>query len=618
LPLPAPAKIRRGPSICSTASLCAGFKSSSILFITSYIIRYDAPKKIASCAGFIWKWTHGIRVDNTISIGYTCNKIGIKHNRRSAAAHQLIIVSTVVLLLAPFAGRAFNIDEPLFLWTAQQIVSHPADPYGYNINWYGTVMPASDIIKNPPTASYYIAAVSALVGWGEVALHLAFLLPAIAAALGIYSLARRLSAHPLIAVFAGVLTPAFLVSSLTVMCDVMMLAFWVWAVVFWIKGLDRDEGRYYALSALLIGFAALTKYYGMALIPLLFIYSVLSRKKPGLWMVYFLIPVVMLAGYQYATALAYGRGLLLDAADYASSTRWKHGIDILPKALIGLSFTGGCAAVIFFFAPMLLSRKAFLFWLAFLASEMVLLPLLTIIGVTPLWNEGGGILWGIVFQLSLFIAGGLGIVFLAAADFKRNRDADSALLLLWVLATFVFTAFVNWTANGRSVLPMVPAIAILIARNLKAHPRLTGRWAACMLIPAAALSVMVMWSDYSLANSARTAAREIHGIYGHSPVWFEGHWGFQYYMQALGGKPVEKVKTRKLEARIVVIPVSNTNVTILPSQFMPFDIVKVNASGLPNIMNKPAGAGFYASLWGSLPYSFNGNAEQLYPIYLFQ
>jgi len=38
---------------------------------------------------------------------------------------------------------------------------------------------------------------------------------------------------------AAVLTPVFLVSSTNVMCDTMMLCFWVWAIVYWRRGLER-------------------------------------------------------------------------------------------------------------------------------------------------------------------------------------------------------------------------------------------------------------------------------------------------------------------------------------------------------------------------------------------
>src|SRR5207244_2873434 len=136
----------------------------------------------------------------------------------------------VIGCLAPFANKAFHMDDPLFLWTARQVKQDPADFFGFRVNWYGSEMPMAEVTKNPPLASYYLALAAVLFGWSEVALHLAMLLPALAVALGTYYLAKDLGTRPLLSALAGILTPVFLVSSTNVMCDTLMLAFWVWAV----------------------------------------------------------------------------------------------------------------------------------------------------------------------------------------------------------------------------------------------------------------------------------------------------------------------------------------------------------------------------------------------------
>ena len=64
-----------------------------------------------------------------------------------------------VALLAPFVGKAFHIDDPIFLWTAEQIVQAPADFFGFAVNWYGVSEPMHMINKNPPLVSYYLALV---------------------------------------------------------------------------------------------------------------------------------------------------------------------------------------------------------------------------------------------------------------------------------------------------------------------------------------------------------------------------------------------------------------------------------------------------------------------------
>jgi len=57
--------------------------------------------------------------------------------------------------------------------------------------------------QNPPLGSYRIAIVASVVCWNEVGLHAAFMLPAIAAVLRTFAIARRLCGKPLIALPAS-------------------------------------------------------------------------------------------------------------------------------------------------------------------------------------------------------------------------------------------------------------------------------------------------------------------------------------------------------------------------------------------------------------------------------
>jgi hypothetical protein len=62
-----------------------------------------------------------------------------------------------------------------------------------------------------------------------------------------------------------------------------MVALWVWAIVFWISGLEKNQPLSLILAAFLIGVCALAKYFGIALIPLLLVYSLMRNGYPD-WM----------------------------------------------------------------------------------------------------------------------------------------------------------------------------------------------------------------------------------------------------------------------------------------------------------------------------------------------
>src|SRR5205814_2387290 len=105
-------------------------------------------------------------------------------------------------------------------------------------------------MQRPPLSSYSISLIASFLGWGEPPMHGAFLVPAVAAVLGTSFLARRLSGSPLLAALLLLFTPVFLVSATGVMCDVWLLALWVWSIECWLRGLERNTSWLLLLSAI--------------------------------------------------------------------------------------------------------------------------------------------------------------------------------------------------------------------------------------------------------------------------------------------------------------------------------------------------------------------------------
>jgi hypothetical protein len=540
---------------------------------------------------------------------------------KTKPAHLFILVLLTLLCLGLFAGKAFHIDDPLFLWTARQIQSHPADFYGFSVNWAGGAQPMSEVTKNPPLASYYIALIASISGWSELALHLAFLLPALAAILGTYFLARRFCNHPLLAAAIALTTPVFLVSSTSVMCDTMMLALWIWAVLLWMRGLESENVSLLIFASLLIAACALTKYYGMSLIPLLLIYSLIQTRRIGRWALCLLIPVIILGGYQGLTHLLYGRGLLLDAASFASGARSHLGATVLSKGLVGLVFTGGCIAPVLFYAPLLWRGKTCVIGVILFFLLALIVSAGDRLGEYPL-RDGEEIRWALVFQIGLWASAGIGVLALAISDLQRGRNAQSLLLFLWVAGTFIFASFVNWTINGRSILPMAPALGILLARRIEqrfgsreAEP-LRIRWP---LIPAVLLALFVSWADYRLAGTARSVAAEIHEKYGSDPgrLWFQGHWGFQYYMEARGARAFDRQASRPTPGDFMVVPKNNTGtMEMKQDKVQKLENIRRFPGGWLTTMHFLAGAGYYADIWGPLPFALGPAPPEEYDIYL--
>ncbi len=538
------------------------------------------------------------------------------------------LVLLTLLCLLPFLNRAFHLDDTLFVFAGKQIVQHPLDPYGFQLVWNTRLERMSDVTKNPPLGCYYAALIGWVAGWSEIALHLGFLVPAVAVVLGAYRLAAHFTQWSVLAAALTLFTPGVLVSASSVMCDTMMLALWIWAAIFWIEGLEPRKHRPLLASSLLIAASALAKYFGAALIPLLLVYSIIRLRRLGWWAAYLAVPCLALLGYEIWSSAVYGQGLLASAAEFAGTQREIQQGSSAAHGLVDLSFTGGCTFPALAMIPLLWRLKQLL--------PAALISCVTGVALVLNWVEFGGRVGGrlafeavvaqwipLSLQTAACILAGLSVLALAIADVWKRRDADSWFLALWLLGTFFFAGFINWTVNARSVLPLIPAACILIARRLERPAILAGNWGPNLLAgglaASAALSLWVCASDAAWANSARAAAFAIRERTQNerAPVYFLGHWGFQYYMQELGFAPVDEDNSIVRIGDVVIAPQNNTTYAgidpKLEMMLLP-PILDVSPHYRMATMDPGAGAGFYSAYWGPLPFATGKLSPETYLI----
>jgi len=524
---------------------------------------------------------------------------------------RLLLVAITIAALAPFLTKAFHMDDPLFLWMAQQIAKHPLDPYGFSVNWSTFPEPMWKVMQNPPLCSYYIAAAASLVGWSELAMHLAFLIWPILSILATFAIARRFCREPLMAALLTLFMPAFLVSATNIMCDLMLLALWLWSIECWIAGLEHQRWWLLAVSAILATAAALTKYFGISVVPLLAAYIIArDRTLPGN-LAWLLIPVTSVVAFELWTTGHYGIGLV-GGAVYLSQTIAKLRPPWFAQLLTGLAFAGGCL----FSALFYLLRLKRTSWLIAITSALALLavfyffvPLRAVYALgqnsTLVWVEGG-----------LFATIGAGILALGIADLIQHRDASSALLVLWLVGTFTFATFFNWSITGRTILPMVPVGAILLMRRFETSALRQNISLHCArMFMAGTVSLIITAADYRQAQTGRDASRQFQRRFQASvgTVWFESHWGFQYYMQQWGATPLSAADSEITSGDVIVFPSNNSAIMPLPLEriFTP-DIVKFATLPFISTHGRGTGAAFYSSVRGPLPWAIDHVPPETY------
>ena len=525
----------------------------------------------------------------------------------------------VVVCLLPFVAKAIHIDDPMYLWAAHQIAANPLDFYGFDVNWYGSFAPMYELNKNPPLVSAYLALVGGIFGWSEPALHAGMMLPALALVLGTYALARHFCASPLVAALATWMTSGVLVSATTLMSDVLMLSLWVWACVFWVWGLESQRGGHWLAAGVLLGLCPLAKYFGLVLAPLLALYAVARERRVGVWAFYLAVPVLMVGAYELYLSWRYGWDALGDVARYAVTFPAKARFSVWERGWVGLFFAGGAFLTAGLFAPWLWSARALIGAGGLVALGIAGVPLLGTFGDLPLVEEGGA-RWGLALQMGLLAACGISVLALAVLDVRARRDADSLLLALWVLGVWVFCSFTNWTPTTRAILPMAPAVGILIARRLELRlgpsaVNIDG-WLRAPLLAGLALALVVGYGDARLAESAREAAQDMARRYGDDArVRFQGAWGFQHYMESLGFERLNLADATLAPGDRIVSPlVSSNRLAFPPDVVRTVEEPEFPASSWVATISKSGGAGFYAAIWGPLPFVFGPNPPERYRV----
>jgi 4-amino-4-deoxy-L-arabinose transferase-like glycosyltransferase len=537
--------------------------------------------------------------------------------------HPLVVIGVILTgCLGPFINKAIHVDDALFVWVAQWIQQHPTDFYGSEVNMYGSMIPMWVCNYNPPLMSYFLAGVGTMFGWHEIVLHLACLAVAFAAAVGIYALAQMWCDRPLLATVVAIFTPAFLVCSTTLMCDVLMLSFWIWALVLWEHALASSERSWWRFvgAGALAGLAALTKYSAVTLLPLLAVLSLLRTRKSGWWLLGLAVPLVMVTGYEWLTVGMYGRGLLFAAAGNVQAAGIEYPGGWRAKGIIGLAFAGGSLLPLLFFAPWLWRRRALLaIGVVILGISLGICRFGGNLGVLLSWQNQLKNRWDFSLQVGILAAAGVHLLLLVGAEAWRRRNLISVMLVVWILSELFFWTVLNHHLGARRYLPMVPAAAILLARRLGAPGENAARGGVLWpLVPAAAITLSVAVADYQLANSVRTAAAEIatkHKPIGHK-LWFAGGYGtFQYYMEKLGGQRIDVARSVLQPGDVVVMPwLNNAALKLPPGSVGWLDGLRY----APNSWMNPYGdtastaAGFYGADSGPVPFAVGGLPHQVY------
>jgi hypothetical protein len=98
-------------------------------------------------------------------------------------------------------------------------------------------------------------------------------------------------------------------------------------------------------------------------------------------------------------------------------------------------------------------------------------------------------------------------------------------------------------------------------------------------------------------------------------VWFQGHWGFQYYLELAGGRAMDVRRVEAAPGDVVALPLDNTRVVGVPEHVVGSrERFELATAPWGSTMQRATAAGFYASSFGPLPYRFGRTPPQRFEL----
>lgn len=506
----------------------------------------------------------------------------------------ICLISALILL--PFINKPFHLDDTLFIRLTENILEEPLAPYQFEYNWFLTPMPFWKVTQNPPLNSYILAIPALVFGISEIVFHLVGIGFAVGCAYLMFRISARYTTHPEVPALLTIVSPGFLVSATNVMADVPLLFFWLLSVDMTMSAVEEKREKRLWYAGLAIAAACMTKYFGMALLPLLFVYWFFKTKKFSIHLLAFLIPVLVICSWGLY-AEAYGNVFHpIGAAEY--SVRSKSFTDLLRYTTETVSFLGGSLFWPLLFIPFLFRNSTLVISASLLTSVMT-----AVLG-SVYWNFD--LNTGIHLGLMLFA--GLTVILSSFHTFYLKRNADNLLLSLWFLGTIIFSILLNWTVNARILLIALFPLSVLFIQWIESKIEIEKKSRLYFVsIVTCVLSLSVAWGDYQLASASREFAQNYirEEIKEGRKVHFSGHWGFQYYMEEEGANVIDYLKIGIQNKDLVIYPTQNTNVKLIQFPGTRKEIKSYESGGVgPYTLNSGARAGFYSTIWGPIPYAF--------------
>lgn len=527
-------------------------------------------------------------------------------NRGGTARFALPAIALAALLLVPFFDKAFTIDDTVFLAQARHVLVDPFHPTAFVMTWTEVPERVSTFLASGPTTGWILAPTAAL-GSPEWAAHLTLFLFLVVGLVATSALARRLSDDPVVAILAPLLvvaSPAVLGMAGTAMPDVPAMALAALGIERLVVARATGRTAPALAAAVALAFALLGRTHVVVFFPFLALVALVPGRRielPAERRGWLRIWPVALAAALAAMLLLATRDPEATPGSGLGATLWKlSAVD--PERLLVNLFAFGLHPL--FVLPLGLVRLVRHGGRIIGHGKWLALPLLAIPMALAGFHR-----WALLAPISA-----LGLLVLSDLVREAWRERDPLRIALGGALLAPLPALVYVQMPPKYLVVSAPAAALLAALDLAQLPS-PRRWRVALpiLVGGVLLGLAILRADAAFAGMGRRAAAEwiAPAVARGERVWFAGHWGFQHYAEAAGGRILSTNGPRPATGDLVVsaerADYENVFRVVASRDRRLLDTLADRRPG-GRILSRRAMAGFYSNWFGPLPWSW-GNDE---------
>jgi hypothetical protein len=472
------------------------------------------------------------------------------------------LLALALLFTALNSIKPLCIDDTLYYYNARQMAAHPLDPYGYQLFWNDRPSPAIEVLA-PPLFSYYWSIAIRLFGERPLLWKLWMLPLSLLLVFSLAALFRRFATgQELRLTYLTILSPVFL-PSFNLMLEVPVAALGLTALVLFLRAHDRESGAWAAaaLAGILAGLAMQTKYTAFVMPVLMVLYGTLfGRIRLGLLAA--TMAAAVFCSLEGFIALRTGHSHLLYQSQVYGSVHLLKKYLYLSWPLVTLM--GGVAPALALLGLTALGARR---RIIIAAGACVALGY-GVLAVTPAalntisrdasTGEEKVTLAHLIFTVyGVAVYGVLAVVTWRLLGLKRKSWPNSLLLLAhWRehRVELFLTLWFGVEIAAYFVLSPIPAVrrmTLLLVVSTLLTGRLAARvcvepWRKALMRGVLTGSILLgllfygvdLHDAYVEKLAVEKASSHLDQFDSRATRWYVGRWGFQYYAERAGMRPV--------------------------------------------------------------------------------